>query len=122
NIGGVEGDVIHIGSRAVTVRTWDHMELVVPNTEIFNKSFTNWTARDNIIRTVTHIKISRFDNPHKVNVIIRDVLAKHPDVLKEPLPEVYLRELNDSVMDFELRYYVNIRQVKSRVSVVSAIL
>src|SRR3990167_10996620 len=61
NINGTEGDVIHIGGRAVTIRTWDHMELVVPNTEIFNKSFTNWTARDNVIRTIAHVKISRYD-------------------------------------------------------------
>lgn len=122
NINGNEGEVTHIGSRAVTVRTWDHMELVVPNAEIFNKLFTNWTARDNIVRTVVHVKISRHDNPHEVETIIQNVLAEHKDVLKDPTPEVFLKEMNDTVMDFELRYFVNIRQVKSRASVISAVL
>ncbi len=122
NIGGIEGEVMNIGGRAITVRTWDHMELVVPHTEIFNKSFTNWTAHDNIVRSVAHIKISRQDNPHDVETIIQAVLAQHKDVLKDPMPEVFLKEMSDSLMDFEIRYYVNIRLVKSRTSVLSTVL
>lgn len=122
NINNVEGEVTHIGSRAVTVRTWDFMELVVPNTEIFNKSFTNWTARDTIVRSVLHIKIGRQDNPHEVKRIIQDVLTAHKDVLNDPQPEVYLKDISDTLMDFEIRYFVNIRQVKSRTSVMSMVL
>ncbi len=122
NVGGIEGEVTHIGSRAVTVRTWDHMELVVPNAEIFNKSFTNWTARDNIVRSVLHIKISRQDNPHEVKVIVQKILAEHKVILKDPVPEVYLKEMSDTLMEFEIRYYVNIREVKSRTGVMSTVL
>lgn len=122
NINNVEGEVTHIGSRAVTVRTWDFMELVVPNTEIFNKSFTNWTARDTIVRSVLHIKIGRQDNPHEVKLIIQNVLHAHKDVLNDPQSEVYLKDISDTLMDFEVRYFVNIRQVKSRTSVMSTVL
>ncbi len=122
NINGVEGDVLHIGSRAITVRTWDRMELVVPNAEVFNKSFTNWTARDNIVRSVVPIKTGRHDNPHEVKVIIQNVLAAHKDILKDPVPEVLLTQIDDTVMEFEVRYFINIRQVSSRKSVVSEVL
>lgn len=122
NINEVEGEVTHIGSRAVTVRTWDHMELVVPNAEIFNKAFTNWTAKDNIVRSVVPIKISRNDNPHEVKAIIQEVLSSHKDVLKDPAAEVFLKQMDDVLIEFEIRYYVNIRVVKSRVSVVSNVL
>lgn len=122
NINGVEGEVAHIGSRAVRVRTWDHMELLVPNTEIYYKAFTNWTARDNIVRSILHIKISRHDNPHSVKVIIQNVLSAHKDILKDPVPEVFLKEMSDMLMEFELRYFVNIRLVKSRTSVISSVL
>ncbi len=122
NVNGIEGDVVHIGSRAVTVRTWDLMELVVPNAEIFNKPFTNWTAHDNIVRTVFSIKISRYDNPHEIKNIIEQVLLAHKDVLKEPVPEIFLKEISDTLMEFEIRYFVNIRLVKSRMSVMSSAL
>lgn len=122
NISGFEGEVMGVGSRAITIRTWDHMELVVPNTEIFNKSFTNWTAKDNIVRTVVPVQISRHDNPHEVKEIIQNVLASHHEVLAEPQSEVFLKEMTDSRMEFEIRYYVNIRHVRSRTSVTSVIL
>lgn len=120
-INGIEGDVVHIGSRAVTVRTFDHMDLLVPNAEIFSKSFINWTGKDNIVRTVVPIKINRYDNPHEIQKLIYDVLADHKAVLKDPEPEVLMKEMLEEI-EFEVRYYINIRQVKSRVSIRSEVL
>ncbi len=121
SINGCEGEVMHIGGRAVTVRTWDHMEVIVPNAEIFSKSFTNWTAKDNIIRTVLSIKINRHDNPHGIQTIIHEVLDKHKDVLVDPTPEVFMKELTDEI-EFEVRYYINLRQIKSRPGLRSEVL
>ncbi len=121
-VNDIEGEVVNIGGRAVTVMTWDHTVLVVPNVEIFNKTFTNLTARDNILRCIVRIKISRHDNPHQVQAIIHQVISENPLILSEPKPEVFLKEMNDLLLGFELRYYVNIRQVSSRTMVASALL
>jgi len=118
----VEGEVVSIGSRAVTMMTWDHTALVVPNTEIFNKSFTNLTARDSIVRSIVRLKISRNDNPHQIQALIHEVITHNRNILADPVPEVYLKEMNDLLLNFELRYYVNIRQVRSRTMVVSSLL
>lgn len=121
-IGGYEGEVTHIGGRAVTIRTWDHMEVLVPNAEIFSKSFTNWTAKDYIVRTVVSIKIRRHDSPHHVQALIHEALATRKNVLVDPAPEVFLKELADELIEFEVRYFVNLRLIKSRVSVRSEVL
>jgi potassium efflux system protein len=110
-----EGEVTNIGGRAVTVRTWDHMEVIVPNAEIFSKSFTNWTARDTIVRTIITLKISRQDSPYDVQMLINQVLT-------DPLPEILLKELSDSLMEFEVRYFINLRQIKSRIGLRSEVL
>jgi potassium efflux system protein len=121
-INETEGEVIHIGGRAVTVRTFDHKELLVPNADIFSKTFTNWTGRDNIVRTVVDVKVNRHDRPKDVQALIQNVLNNHKDVLKEPASEVYLIELNDGMIEFEIRYYINLRQVVSRTGVRSEVL
>src|SRR3990167_92940 len=87
NINGTEGEVLHVGSRAVT-----------------------------------EIRISRYDNPHQVRLIIQEVLIEHKAVLKDPAPNVFLRSLSDTLMEFEIRFYVNIFEVKSKISVTSDIL
>ncbi|MCD6038911.1 MAG: mscM [Gammaproteobacteria bacterium] len=122
SINGQEGDVMHLGGRAVTIRTWDHMELIVPNTEIFNKTFINWTAQDYIVRSVVEMKVNRLDDPHEVQALISQTLADHKDVLKDPEPEVFLKELAGDLIEFEVRYYINLRQVRSRVSARSSVL
>lgn len=122
SINGQEGDVLHIGGRAVTIRTWDHMELVVPNTEIFSKTFINWTAKDYIVRSVVQINVNRQDDPHAIQALIYKVLAGHKDVLSDPSPEVFLKELAGDLIEFEVRFYVNLRQVKSRISARSDVL
>jgi potassium efflux system protein len=121
-INGSEGEVIHIGGRAVTIKTWDHMEVIVPNADIFSKSFTNWTARDPIVRSIIAIKTHRHDNPPEVQAIIHQVLVKHRDVLAEPAPEVLLKEMSESLIEFEVRYFINLRQIKSRVGLRSEVL
>lgn len=121
-INGYEGDVIHIGGRAVTVRTWDHMEVLVPNAEIFSKTFVNWTARDNIVRTVIDITINRHDRPIEVQQLIHDVLKNQKDILKDPAPEVFMKKLSEGMTEFEVRYFINLRQVKSRLGVKSDLL
>jgi potassium efflux system protein len=122
SINGHEGEVMHIGSRAVTVRTWDHMDVYVPNAEIFGKSFTNWTGKDNIVRSVATIKINRHDSLPDVQALVQQVLAGHKDVLRDPLPEVYLKEISDVLVEFEVRYFINLRQIKSRIGLRSEIL
>jgi small-conductance mechanosensitive channel len=122
SINGHEGEVMHIGSRAVTVRTWDHMDVYVPNAEIFGKSFTNWTGKDNIVRSVATIKINRHDSLPDVQALVQQVLAGHKDVLRDPLPEVYLKEISDVLVEFEVRYFINLRQIKSRIGLRSEVL
>jgi len=122
SIGDFEGDVVHIGGRAVTIRTFDHMEVLIPNAEIFSKIFTNWTGHDHIIRTVAIIKINRHDDPQSVQSLIYKVLQDHKKVLKEPEPEVFLNELAEGLIEFEVRYYINLSQVKSRTAVRSEVL
>lgn len=121
-INGVEGDVMHLGGRAVTIRTWDHMEVIVPNVEIFNKTFTNWTSKDNIVRTVIQIKIDRQDDPARVQEIIHEALSSHTEVLRDPEPEVFLNEISETQLEIEVRYYLNLRRVKSRIGLRSEVL
>ncbi len=122
SVGTYEGEVTHIGGRAITIRTWDHVEVIVPNTEIFTKSFMNWTAKDHIVRTIIPIKINRHDSPLEVQAIIMKVLSSHANVLTDPLPEVFLKELSDALIEFEVRYFVNLRQIKSRIGLRSEVL
>lgn len=121
SIGDYEGRVAHIGLRSMRVCSWDNMEVLVPNAETFNKPFTNWTHQDSIIRTVVPIKVSRSDDPVLVQRILSEVLTLIPEILTEPPAQVFLKQIDESLMSFEVRYFINIEK-HSRVEVRSKVL
>lgn len=121
-IGGYEGEVGHIGMRSMTVHTWDHMDVLVPNSETFSKSFMNWTRQDPIVRSVIPIKVHRADNPHHVAALTLNVLKASLHVLNDPPPEVLVREVTDTLVELEARYFIDLQKSNSRIRVRSEIL
>jgi potassium efflux system protein len=109
-IGDYEGKVAHIGIRSMRVSSWDNMEVLIPNAETFNKPFTNWTHQDSIVRTVVPIKVSREDDPLVVRQIILDVLEVIPEILLEPQYQVILTKIDEALIEFEIRYFINVDQ------------
>lgn len=120
-LGEYEGRVAHIGIRTMRVSSWDNMEVLIPNAETFNKPFTNWTHQDSIVRTVVPIKINRADDPTIVQQLILDVLVIIPEVLNEPPPQVLLKQIDEVLIDFEIRYFINV-QLHTRFEVRSTVL
>jgi potassium efflux system protein len=119
-LGEYEGRVAHIGIRSMRVSSWDNMEVLIPNAETFNKPFTNWTLQDNIVRTVVPIKVNRADDPLMIQQLIHDVLVIIPEVLETPPPQVLLKQIDDVLIDFEVRYFINVQshtrfEVRSKV-------
>ncbi len=122
SIGNFEGQVTHIGMRAMTVRTWDHMEVLVPNSETFDKPFTNWTHQDGIVRTVICLKFSRNDDPLLIRSTIFEVIGTIPEIVSSPTPQVFMKELSEDLLNFDLRYFINLQTGSSRVAVRSQVL
>lgn len=120
-LGEYEGRVAHIGIRTMRVSSWDNMEVLIPNAETFNKPFTNWTHQDSIVRTVVPIKVNRADDPTMVQQLILDVLVIIPEVLDEPPPQVLLKQIDEVLIDFEIRYFINV-QLHTRFEVRSTVL
>jgi potassium-dependent mechanosensitive channel len=117
-----EGEVVNIGMRSLTVRTWDNMDVLIPNSEVFSKPFTNWTLLDSVVRTVIEIRIARNDEPLKVQQIILALLASLDYVLNTPEPTVFLHEMNESLLEIHVRYFINIQHGLARAEVRSMVL
>jgi len=107
-LGEYEGRVAHIGIRSMRVSSWDNMEVLIPNAETFSKPFTNWTHQDTIVRTVVPIKVSRQDDPVVVQQLILDVLAIIPEILPDPPAQVFLKKIDEALIEFEIRYFINV--------------
>ncbi len=106
------GDVIQIGGRATWVRTNDNVVIIVPNSEFIEGRVTNWTANDRRVRIAVALGVSYNSDPAQVRQVLIEVARHHPDVLKQPPPDVIFRGFGDSSLDFELRVWTE-KQVQT---------
>lgn len=79
----VEGNVIEIGLRSTTIRTFENARIAIPNAMIANVHVTNWSKRTIGRRIKMHIGISYDSDMANVRSALDDIramLERHPDV------------------------------------------
>lgn len=121
-IGNLDGQIMHIGIRSITVTTDDHKELLVPNADVFGKTFMNWTHRDTIVRTLFVLHVNRTDDPRRVKELIIQELSAIPEILKSPPPAVYFKKMENMLLEFEIEYFLDLKQTRSRLEMHSKVL
>ena len=109
NIAGQhEGTVTQIGIRSLTIRAWNHQEIIVPNSEIISNSFTNWTHSDKVMRTTLMIGISYDDDLHIADTILRKIITGHSAILTDPDHSITLWDFANSSINFRVDYFINL--------------
>jgi potassium efflux system protein len=92
--------------RATTIRLWDRSEMIVPNKEFVTKALINWTLTDSKRRLEIPIRVEYDTSVQEVKRVLFQVAEQHPQVLKDPAPQVLLLEFGEDALKFELRVFV----------------
>jgi small-conductance mechanosensitive channel len=108
-VGGINGDVVRIGARSTWVRTNDNVVIIIPNSEFINNRVTNWTVNDRKVRFNIPLGVSYGSDPERVREVLLEVAGRHPDVLKDPGPQILFKGFGDSSLDFDLRVWTTTR-------------
>ena len=99
---GVAGVVEEIGIFTTTMRTGDNREIIIPNGEVFGGTITNYSKRES--RRVDMVfGIGYDDDLLKAKEIIGRILSEDERILADPAPSVYVAELADSSVNFNVR-------------------
>lgn len=104
-VGALVGTVKSMGIRSSNVRTFDGAEVVVPNANLISNEVINWTLSDRKRRIEIISGVAYGSDVHKVQKLLFEVLAKHPDILKDPEPLVLFNDLGESSLDFRLLFW-----------------
>ena len=101
----VMGDVLSIGVRSVTIRTFSGSEVIVPNSSLIINDVINWTLTDRRKRRDINVSVAYGTDPHVVLELLKKVANDHPDVLKVPAPWALFDGFGDSSLDFRIRIW-----------------
>ena len=109
-VAGTAGIVEDIGSRSTTIKTWDGLDVVLPNRYFLENSVTNWTGSDLKKREILKVGVSYDADSREVERILLDVVNGHSSVLKNPAPFVIFKNFGDDALEFEIYYWIELRK------------
>jgi small-conductance mechanosensitive channel len=108
-----------IGLRSTTVETFDLANIIIPNNDLINNQVTNWTLSDRFVRVIIPVGVAYGSDVNKVFETLLKCGKSHPNVAKDPEPQVLFRQFGDSALNFELRIWTS--DIDNRLALVSDI-
>lgn len=99
-VDGLLGLVEAIGLRATIIRTFNNIEVIVPNSELVYNKVTNYTHSDNLIRIDIPIGISYSSDPNRVKEVLIKALSHLENRVEEPPIDVFFTNFGESSLDF----------------------
>jgi potassium-dependent mechanosensitive channel len=104
-VSGNIGEVRQIGIRASIIRTADGSEVIVPNGLLISSQVTNWTLSDRGRAVEVSVSVAPNADLHRVAELLKSVAADHPEVAKEPPPQVHVTNITATAVAFRLRVW-----------------
>jgi MscS family membrane protein len=99
---GEVGDVYEIGIRSTKILDFDNNTIVSPNADLIKGRIVNYSYPEQVIRVVVEVGVAYGTELDRAKLIMTSLAKQHPDVLKDPLPEVFVVALADSSVNLRL--------------------
>jgi len=101
-VGGQLGEVTRINMRSTTIKTFDNIDIVIPNGDFINSAVTNWTLNDRLIRGQVDVGVAYGSNTDQVRELLLQAARENPKVLPDPPPAAWFVAFGDSSLNFSL--------------------
>jgi potassium-dependent mechanosensitive channel len=106
-VAGNVGEVRRIGIRASIIRTADGSDVIIPNGSLISGQVTNWTLSDRRRAVEVSVSVVGGIDPERVAALLKSTAANHPNVAKEPAPQVHVVNWTASAIAFQLRVWTD---------------
>lgn len=106
-VGDTEGDVKHINIRSTTIQSVNNIAYIVPNSEFISTTVINWSHGDSKLRVDLDVGVSYNSDLDLVLKILYEIAHSNNDILKNPKPEVHLKEFGDSSWNMRMRVWID---------------
>jgi small-conductance mechanosensitive channel len=99
---GEVGDVYEIGIRSTKILDFDNNLIVSPNADLTKGKIINYSYPEQVVRVVVEVGVAYGTALDLPKLIMTSLAKQHPDVLKDPIPEVFVVALADSSVNLRL--------------------
>lgn len=106
-VGGQTGVVSQLRMRSTVLRTFDNVEIFIPNKTLLTSPVSTYTHSSRRVRRSVTVGVSYDCNPREVREILERIADNHGLILKDPAPMVLFTGFGDSSLDFQVNLWVD---------------
>ncbi len=101
------GDVVKIGTRSTRIRTGDHRDVLVPNSQIIESEIVNYTDPDPQYRTETELGVAYGTDDETMRKTISDAVRSVGGVVNDKPVDVFFVGFGESARSIRVRWWVD---------------
>jgi small-conductance mechanosensitive channel/CRP-like cAMP-binding protein len=106
-IEGHHAQIIEVNWRSTRLRTIDDIYLDIPNSNITKQTVINYDYPSKLHAMLLDIGLEYDAPPAKVKDVLIEAALSCTNVLRDPRPNVYLKEFGDWAITYELRFWID---------------
>ena len=115
------GVVEQVGNRSTRIRRSDGVHMLVPNSQLLERTVVNWTLVDREIRTTVRVGVAYGSPVQKVAELILKAVAEQPESKTHPAPSVVFEDFGDNALIFDAYFWCDVGGEKALREIRSAI-
>lgn len=105
-IDGIFARVKSIGLRSTIARAGNDSDVLIPNSQLVQGKFTNYTLRDSICRISTTIGVSYSSDLNKVREVLESACEKLEGLSSHHQSKVYLNDFGSSSVNYQVFVWI----------------
>ena len=102
------GVVEQVGNRSTRIRRSDGVHMLVPNSQLLERTVVNWTLVDREIRTTVRVGVAYGSPVQKVAELIQKAVAEQPESKAQPAPSVVFEDFGDNALIFDAYFWCDV--------------
>ncbi|WP_232470673.1 MULTISPECIES: mechanosensitive ion channel domain-containing protein [Methylococcus] len=118
-VDGIVGTVTDVDVRSSTVRGFDGVETMIPNSTFLENKVTNWTYTTPKLRRSVKIGVAYGSPSHRVSDILLECAGRHGLILDDPAPFVWFEDFGENSLVFGLYYWLEMHPSMSAYQIAS---
>jgi small-conductance mechanosensitive channel len=107
-IDNAQGVVEAVGTRSTRIRRTDGVHLLVPNSQLLERTVVNWTLIDREIRTIVRVGVEYGSPVRLVADLILQAVKEHKLIKSTPPPSVVFEDFGDNALIFDTYFWSDV--------------
>lgn len=114
-VGDIEGRVVDVNWRSSRIETRPGDLVIVPNSKLAGEVITNYDEPNRLHRVDVQLQVAFSNSPTRAKEMLLAAAWATPGVLAEPAPSVRVVAVDDPLMTYKARLWIDDYEIRSRV-------